>query len=464
MKISAVLQNTFKRNFATSRSVDLTSFGGENNRSQTSSITDKNANEALKNNGMSHVSFTGITQNWHLTSKSLGGTEGTEHYVHLEDNDTTKTKYLGNSRYSSCPSINNFVENGGIFWELVGMHSNIQPNSHMARTSNRYTTNRVYFADPEEFVSAQTQRDHDYIIYDNRPAYPTHQAVRDLYLDSQKPAIPLMTTFKNVGEYYYRLELADKREHTKLVNERKSFQDEYDKSREYKEMIDSRLADRPWESSTINKDKEKADYFFNLNHSKMEDFNQKIGYYQDRINFAQGQQRKASEGYKISKEANHLIQERDNIRLKIINKEWYIALYEDRIRQRHEDIEFNNNEIAKATAKKAQGKKEIEAVNTYKQYQLNNYGLDEKQKKQMENDIERLEYKISSANKEIEKRNGYIVNCNQDIKEAKESIAQYKKMLAELRVKLSDLSEEIKQHYPKMEEFYRNNIEEWQCA
>lgn len=464
MKISAVLQNTFKRNFATNRNVDLTSFGGENNRSQTSSMTDKNANEALKNNGMSHVSFTGITQNWYLKSVPLGGTSGTNYYLTLEDGDKEHSKDVGNSRYVYSVADSQLIKQEHDFWAIISEHSHRQSNSLMVRTSNPYITKRIYFADPEEAVSAQTKKDHDFVVYDTRPVYPTHQDVRDLYLNPEKRAFSLMNIFKNVGEYYYRLELADKKEHNKLIQERKAFQDEYDRSREYKEMIDSRQADRPWSSTTINRDKEKADYFFSLNQSKMENYNQKIGYYQDRINFSRVQQRKASEGYNISKDTNDLINERDEIRSKIENGEWYIAHYKKQIEQRHEDIEFNNNEIDNANSKKTQSKKEIDAINTYKQYQETNYGLDEKQKKQMEKDIERLEYRISSANDEIKKRKGLLANCNQDIKESQEKIAEYTNKIAELRVKLNSLSEQIVQHYPKMAEFYQNNIEEWQCS
>ena len=259
MKISAVLQNTFKCNFATSRNVDLTSFGGENNRSQTTSMTDTKANEAIKNNGMSHVAFTGVTQNWWVRSHFNGGTSGYSHYMNLQDGDKTEEKsaYYGLHKDSST------------LREMLYQHSLMHPNSSLEETSNRYETNRIYFADPEEVVNEQTKRDHDIIVYDNRPAYPTLSQVRENYFNIEADAQDHGAIFRNIGEYYYRLEMADKREYDKLVEERKRFQPEYDQSRSYKETIDARIENTPWNSQRANKDKEKADYYFSINHEKM---------------------------------------------------------------------------------------------------------------------------------------------------------------------------------------------------
>ncbi len=466
MKISAVLQNTFKRNFTTNRNVDLTSFGGENNRSQTSSMTDKNANEALKNNGMSHVSFTGITQNWYLKSVPLGGTSGTNYYLTLEDGDKEHSKDIGNSRYVYSVADSQLIKQEHDFWAIISEHSHRQSNSLMVRTSNPYITNRIYFADPEEAVSAQTKKDHDFVVYDTRPVYPTLASVREIYYNPNTDAFDLSKSFKNVGEYYYRLEMADKKEHDKLVTERKNFQSEYDQSRSYKETIDARIENTPWNSNRTNNDKEKADYYFSMNHAKMEDLNQKIGYYQDRINFAKEQQKKASEGYKLFQEVGLILYERDEARNTYQRYEELIPYYENkRIPELEEDIKEYTKKKEEAEAERDYYQKQVDAIKTYRELKKNSqYGLSEQDRIRFDTDEHSINWRIPHAANEVEKQESYIASTKRAIKEALEYIEKGKEEMPALKEKFLAKAEEAKTYYAKMEEFYRNNIEEWQCA
>ncbi len=456
MKISAQLPVT-KRNLTATNFVNATNYTEESYHSQISSMVNKNANEALKNNALSYISFTGTTQNWDIKSVYNKDVKRYETSIVLQDGNSPKECAI----YAPGNYKDSYHLRG-----LISNHSMMYPNSSIEYTKNNYITHRVYFADPEEVVNAQTKKDHDYIIYDNRPSYPTLSQIRENYFNTEVNAENYGRIFENIGEYYYRLEMADKKELEKLEAERKEFQPEFDRSLSYKNMIDSKIENTPWYSQKARDDREKADYYFSLNNSKMENYNQKIGYYQDRMNFAQEQQQKAYTAYKLFNEVGPMFFERDEARNKY-------QLYETNIpRMINHEIPDYQQKIKDCKAEKErleterdQYQKECDAIETYKKYQKKSgQTVSAEQKRQMDSDKYMLLDKIQQLSYPISKQE-YAINCYTNlIKEAEEYIKTSTPEIPILKEKFAAKSEEIKPYFNKMEEFYKNNIEEWQYS
>ena len=456
MKISAVLQNTFKRNFATNRNADLTSFGGENNRSQTSSMTDKNANEALKNNGMSHVSFLGRTVTYYDLPEYVDS-YGTSGNVKIQ----TEGEYqVQGSRYWSCGGRGDRNLYFDATREAIKKHPYLQKNNYIEQTNNPYRTKRIYFADPEESVNAQTKKDHDFIIYDNRPSYPNLNGVRENYYNTERNAQNYGETFKDIAEYYYRLEMADKREYDKLIEERKRFQPEYDQSRSYKETIDARIENTPWNSQRANKDKEKADYYFSMNHERMAKLNRDIGYYNDRIEFSKKQQGLAVEAFRIFDEVGLMFMERDNARNQIQRYEENSRYYERKIPEWQQELAEETRKKEALEAEKKDFEEQVQTIEKYKAIRSRN---NSQPTTEIDEDLKVLGSKLYRNKWDLKAATERVAKTAKEITDAKNYIAESKERTPELQKQFEAKSEEIKPYYAKMEEFYRNNIEDWQC-
>ena len=455
MKIAAVLQNTFKRNFATNRNMDLTSFGGENNRSQTSSMTDKNANEAIKNNGMSHVSFMGRTVTYRdiPSPNSYYSTSGTVEIVTEGEHQIS-----GTGSWYYCITDSSYKQAARY---AIDKHPYLQKNSSIEATENNYKTNRIYFADPEEVVNTQTKKDHDFIVYDNRPNYPNLNGVRENYFNTNRNAQNYGETFKNIAEYYYRLEMADRKEYDKLVQERKDFQPEYDQSRAYKMTIDERIENVPWESKNVKQNKEKADYFYSINHERMEKLNQDIGYYNDRIEFSKKQQGLAIEAYRLFDEVGLMFMERDNARNQIQRYKDTSRYYEEEIPNWQEELDAKTKEKETYEAEKRELEEQVQTIEKYKEIRSRN---NSRSTTEMDEDLKMLNDKLYTNKWDLEHATNKVEEYTKKIKDAKDYIAEGKARIPELQKLFEEKSEEIKPYYAKMEEFYKKNIEDWQCS
>ena len=180
MKVANVSAVSLKNNKKTqenkqTRTQNLTSFG---NNDTTNSITSKQASDAIKSNFLSNVSFGGHKEEFTYPKRQYGGgynyndyndyiygTSGAVHTI-LSDPFEEVSTYKIRDYYSETPQ-------DLIREDLIKHSSFYHEPSSIEKTNNDYTTNRVYFADPEEVVNEQTKRDHDYIVYDNYADLPS---------------------------------------------------------------------------------------------------------------------------------------------------------------------------------------------------------------------------------------------------------------------------------------------------
>ena len=449
MKINKISPQNVKRTRANSqpKEQDLTSFGTNENKT---AVETKNASDAIKSNFLSGISFKGQSQR--IIRRQIG---------------TAGVIAIGRE-----PTPNDSPH--GSVEEKIGQSPLSYANSSIERTDNKYTTDRVYFADPEERVSKQTKRDHDFIVYDNQPKYPRPEEVRENYLNENRNANNYGQNFKTLAEYYYRLELADKRELQRLIDEKNRFQHEYDVSSGYKHEFDEKANQYPWTSQDLKRDKEKADYFYSINSKRYEELNQKIGYYTDRINHSKMQQRKAIEAFKIFDEVGLMFLDRDNTRNSINYKRWSIDNAQAAITK-------NNGQLNDLRKQKADIEKQIKALREWKKLNddkinapegdYSRYGYYEAQAKRSEEIREKDEAKEESKrlSKKLAILQDRLIKTTINIQQGENTnheyqllIDRYRKVLPELEAHFKYKAEEIKKFYPKMEEFYRNNIEEWQ--
>ena len=66
-------------------------------------------------------------------------------------------------------------------------------------------TNRVYFAYPMEQVPFHIQKSVDYVIYDNEPAYPKLEDIKENYLGRKR--VNFREQFEIIRDYFYRREM-----------------------------------------------------------------------------------------------------------------------------------------------------------------------------------------------------------------------------------------------------------------
>lgn len=429
---------------------DLTSFGAVE-QNATNVISSKKSSVAIKNNFLSGISFKGQTE---MINHKIIGTAGA---------------------IAIGREPNSYNDTYGTIEQKIGAHRLSHANSSIERTNNAYKTDRVYYADPEEVVSSQTKKDHDYIVYDNRPKYPRLSQVRENYFNTERDAENYGQYFKTVAEYYYRLEMADKRELGRLQKQKAQLQQEYDTSAQYKQELDEKSSDFPWQVDDINKDKEKADYFYYLNSEKYNAIEEKIGYYNDRINHSKQQQKKAIQAFKIFDEVGLLFMERDGIRNRLRGYNgWEMGHWQSCINDYTKKL--NNYSVQKESLEKElKIAKEWKALNDSKvnapSEDFSKYPSWERYDKEREDKEERADAKAESekfAKKiniwedKLNKINLAMSDLQKRIDEAQNNLDRIKEQIPELERRLKEKSEEIKTYYPKMEEFYNNNIEEWQ--
>lgn len=451
-QISSVsVNNNKKTRQNSSRHQDLTSFGST--VTTTDSIATKEASDAMKSNFLNNISFKGHAEKLFTDNHSYGTSGLVSFDACLSDpqKEIRVHCYRGDCRDR----------------ELIYKSSFYHENSSIEKTGNRYVTNRVYFADPEEVVNEQTKKDHDYIVYDNYVDFPSLDEVKENYFNKEVDAKNFGQTFKNIAEFHYRREIADKKEIAKLQKEKENIQRDYDLSLDYKNTIDEKLKKFPWQVDTMKNDKEKADYFYNTNSEKLKDVNQKIGYYKGRIEYSQDRQTKAVQAFQIFDEVGLIFFDRDKARNIIKDRKHSIEIDE---RWKNEDIEKQKKHIeAKETLSE-----EVDALNSL--IKVNNRKIQNIQKefkkddrndnwgkkqdiKKIEEENKQITEKIYYLNDKISEEESDIQYYQKKIDERQNTIDNYKKTIPEQQKIFEQKTKEAQDKYTQMYEFYKQNIE-----
>lgn len=458
MKINKINSFTQKKTRENSRAnQDLTSFGAAENKA-TSPVHSTKAAAAIKSNFLSGVSFKGYTET------IVHGKVGTAGAIAI----VSDPKEAGSASFSPYSTTK----------ELIGKRPGSFANSSIEETgsNNGYITDRIYFADPEEVVNEQTKRDHDYIVYDNRPHYPRLEKVKENYEKVGQNARNYGQDFKTIAEYYIRREKADRKELHKLKEELKSFAPEYEESLSYKKMLDEKEEMFPWKVDAVKRDREKSDYFYSLNSKKYEDLNQKIGYYELRIEDSKNQQRKAVEAYKIFDEVGLMMFDRDKMRNNlnstasnisgtkshIENTEKNLVEMKEKAEETREKLkiakEWKNLQV-KNLNKEKENLASLERKNGWYYSEIDN---SKKEIAELNNDINKFNDKILRLADRLIKLEASIKASEDNIRSCREYIEKATAELPVLQREFDKKCSEIWSYWPKMEEFYRNNIEEWQ--
>ena len=475
MKIQAVSnQNSIKKTRQNARTQqDLTGFN-PNKNTQENPIESKKSAEAIKSNFLSKVSFKGHKEEFSKIPRYSSGycltdanyIYGTSGAVHTRLTDPKKDLTTYNIRVEWCGYYNR-DEQDNANQCLIRNSSSYYPNSSIentARYRTGYKTDRVYFADPEEIVPAQTKKDFDYIVYDNRPVYPRLDDVKknyfdydyipSYYWDSENSAKNYGQHFKTIAEYYYRLEAADRRELEKLKKEKAEFEKEYQTSAQYKRELDAKKNEFPWQNPSVDQDKEKADYFYYLNEKRYNDLSQKIGYYTDRINFSKMQEQKAIQAFRIFDEVGLMFMDRDQKR-KAVTEANHTIKYDT------ERIEEYDAKLQVFYPQKQEIQEQLKIAKEWKA--LNDKKANEPAKNY---DNENNYYERREREEYDKKDREYAEN---ESKNLAKKIAIWEDKLKKINIKINQLEyckevsqNSIKKAHPKMEEFYKNNVEEWQ--
>lgn len=455
-KINSFTQKKTRENSSRANQ-DLTSFGAAENKA-TSPVHSTKAAAAIKSNFLSGVSFKGYTET------IVHGKVGTAGAIAI----VSDPKEAGSASFSPYSTTK----------ELIGKRPGSFANSSIEETgsNNGYITDRIYFADPEEVVNEQTKRDHDYIVYDNRPHYPRLEKVKENYEKVGQNARNYGQDFKTIAEYYIRREKADRKELHKLKEELKSFAPEYEESLSYKKMLDEKEEMFPWKVDAVKRDREKSDYFYSLNSKKYEDLNQKIGYYELRIEDSKNQQRKAVEAYKIFDEVGLMMFDRDKMR----NTLNYTA---SNISGTERHIENTEKNLVEMKEKAEETREKLKIAKEWKNLQVKNLNKEKENLASLErkngwyySEIDNSKKEIAELNNDINKFNDKIlrladrlIKLEASIKASEDNIRSCREYIEKATAELPVLQREfdkkcseIWSYWPKMEEFYRNNIEEWQ--
>lgn len=455
-KINSFTQKKTRENSSRANQ-DLTSFGAAENKA-TSPVHSTKAAAAIKSNFLSGVSFKGYTET------IVHGKVGTAGAIAI----VSDPKEAGSASFTTWSSVK----------ELIGKRPGSFANSSIEETgsNNGYITDRIYFADPEEVVNEQTKRDHDYIVYDNRPHYPRLEKVKENYEKVGQNARNYGQDFKTIAEYYIRREKADRKELHKLKEELKSFAPEYEESLSYKKMLDEKEEMFPWKVDAVKRDREKSDYFYSLNSKKYEDLNQKIGYYELRIEDSKNQQRKAVEAYKIFDEVGLMMFDRDKMR----NTLNYTA---SNISGTERHIENTEKNLVEMKEKAEETREKLKIAKEWKNLQVKNLNKEKENLASLErkngwyySEIDNSKKEIAELNNDINKFNDKIlrladrlIKLEASIKASEDNIRSCREYIEKATAELPVLQREfdkkcseIWSYWPKMEEFYRNNIEEWQ--
>ena len=488
MKIQAVSnQNSIKKTRQNARTQqDLTGFN-PNENTQENPIESKKSAEAIKSNFLSKVSFKGHKEEFSKIPRYSSGycltdanyIYGTSGAVHTRLTDPKKDLTTYNIRVEWCGYYNR-DEQDNANQCLIRNSSSYYPNSSIentARYRTGYKTDRVYFADPEEIVPAQTKKDFDYIVYDNRPVYPRLEDVKknyfgydyipSYYWDCNDSAINYGEYFETIADYYQRLQITDKKELKKLKTERAEFENEYQTSIVKRDEIEN--------SNYAQWQKDQARYFYGINKNKYDNLTNKIAYYKNRIKTSKIQEQKALQAFEIFDEVGLMFMDRDSKRKQVADAKATINYdtqkikeYDDQLQAYHSQQEEIDEQIEIAKEWKALNDKKANAPspnydnenNYYERREKEEY--DKKDREYAENESKNLAKKIALWEDKREKINIKISQLEYCKQVSQNSIQKAQERIPILEAEIKRKSDEIKSYYPKMEEFYKNNVEEWQ--
>ena len=465
MKIQAITNNYLKKTRKNTQTPESSTRFRGNETVVQKPIHNKKAAEAIKSNFLANVSFKGhkeefseiprYSSGYCLNVRNyISGTSGAVH-TRLTDKNKDLTTYDIQVEY-----VHNNDPQDNANQSLIKNSSSYYPNSSIENTSryrNGHKTNRVYFADPEEFVFDKTKEYHDYIVYDNRPVYPKLDDVKRNYFgydyipDNYLPtdnAINYGQYFKTIADYYQRLQVADKKELRKLNNEKEPIKNEYQISLNKKIEIEN-------SDKYTDLQKEEANYFYHLNQSKYNNLKNKIDYYKDRINSSITQEQKALQAFRIFDEVGLMFMDRDDKRKQLT--------------EAHRTIDYDTNKINEYN-------QQLDVLYTKQKNLIKHFKMAKAWKDLGDNDpkirhkftandpeyYKKIEQEIAMWRDKLQKINIQISQLESWKEVSQNSIKKAQERIPALESAIKSKSDEIKSYYPKMEEFYKNNVEDWQ--
>lgn len=297
---------------------------------------------------------------------------------------------------------------------------NMYPNSELQQTLGGYhdwRTDHVYFADPEEIVGDDIKKKVDFVVYDKEPKYPHPDEISTSFFGNDNNYYG--KNFETIRDYYYRLEMADRR--------------------------------------TLN------EYEMNKHGDlTLEQVQEKIAYYKDRIAKSQYQQWQAQECLNKYNASSDLRSEKSGL-------ESNIKYLKSELEKAPQALEYCTKQYERLSKEKeiADRTKFLyeKNIENYKQILLNNaelkqidnnrrYYNEENDKKTIKAKIaifEKAEKDIQEKLKDIEKNLAYYKNAveeyPQKIKEWPKQIKAKEIQLADVKARLIPLFDELKHFY-----------------
>ena len=303
MKVNAIenSKTIVVQKFQKTNKKDLTSFGMNQPKSE---IDVKKADDAIKTNFLSNVSFKGRTINVDARY-SMVGTSGKIYY--------------------SKPYSHESSEQIG---EILDRNTEAFPNTSIQEkkrvnpdSQNPLCIMKVYIADPQEGISKEIKENHDFILYDNEPKFPLLDNLRRKYTDTYGDHTDYHQYCKTIFDYHERLKSADINTLIKLEDEKVTFEKEFEKSLKYKQRFEESTVENPW--GKASEQKAKAQYFHDGNDKMLQKNRDDINYYKARIEHSKGQQALATELYNILNESGELFIKRDELQKEIRGMQHY---------------------------------------------------------------------------------------------------------------------------------------------
>lgn len=431
MKISAIERNkvAVKLEGQTRSKKDLTSFGVNNNQTNpTENIDSKKANEAIKTTFLSNISFGGHSEQLRTI------TYGTSGALQYKMDDAKYDSYQYNPQ------------------EAIGYSRHSYPNSTIEKTYKGRET-LVYFADPQEVVTDKIKAEHGFIVYDNEPKFPSLEMIKKKYF-SNYDTVDLHQYCKTIYDYHERLKNVDIKELLNLQKIKEQQEKELAYAETYKQKLEENSVNVQW-----NTDKENlntAEYFCRINRSRLYFTNEKIDYYQNRIENSNIQQRLATGLYSILDEAGSLFMERDKL-YGFLHFTKYTSF--GSINSKEDAI----NMLNQAKDKLISLQNKYSTTEAWKKLKESEYEEEEKK----ENNYGWNSYDKSKALDEINKLTRKLKNLSEEINVLKPFLERIEKMPSQYDTaakELNSVMDKLAKLYPKVENFYKVNAKRLLCV
>lgn len=413
---------------------DLTSFGVNNNQTQPNSDIDpQKANEAIKTTFLSNVSFGGHTEHYRTTYLTSGNF--TSDLAFKIDGRCWAGKYFKRIEDAVTDS-----------WHAP------RPASWVETTSCHNGKNQIYFTDePEEAVSDDIKSQHDFIVHWREPKFLLLNKIREKYFSNYN-IDDIHSSCRDIYYYHEQLKKVVQRELSNLMKIKEQQEKELAYAEEYKQKLEQNFIEAPWEK---NNDLNTAAYYCSLNRDRLSSTNEKINYYNNKMENSKTQQRLATTLYSIFEEAGPLFIERDRLYKTITDG--YMSTSYGNIRSK--EGAFNALKEAKTDLNSLENK--YSATNAWKTFKCsefeekeNNHGWRrinerEEEKKELDNLTRKLENIVAE-----------ISRLKATIKKLEEFPAQYDST----RANYKGILDKLAKLYPKVEAFYKENAKRMLCG